>query len=921
MTTLTAASPTIGGGAIAAGPGPTFTAAPSAGITPGDFFRVIRQRMLMVMLLGSLFAGLFVAAVIYWYVRYPGYAASALVKVTSVKPQDTLDPLNHGDTFDYKEIEREIQNQVHLLTSSTVLDDSLKNPTLRRTSWYAEAKQEAESRGENERDLLKDKLAVSPIRDSNLIHVSAVWRVPTEVDIIVNTVVGEYVKLVNQRARDSMGRRMDELRGELERSQKLFEEKKTEIENFIRGADIGSLGQEIDLEVGELTAYKTSLELTVSNLRAIKNQMESMQPRDVPIDEEMQQLLQQDPGIFQLEREAREAERYRDMQRRRFMENHAMAKVADAAYQVAQEKLSIARAQKIVQFQQRRIEEAVRNYERANTALIEIKDKLNLAHERQRDKDKKLARYESLLEERDLLRANYERMLTKQNELERILRLEHTVRIDVQSPAVPPKRVSSPNLKMFLPLAVIAGFGMSIGLAFLLDLTDKSVRTPRDVSRAHLPVLGTIPTTDDDEVDIERVETACLDAPHSVIAEAFRNLRANLFFSAPAEQQGVILVTSPSGGNGKTSVATNLAISIALSGRRVLLIDANLRRPSLPALFPMIPGEGLSNILIGQGQLRDYLCESQVPGLDLLGPGPLPPNPAELLGSSYLRDVIVDARSRYDQVVFDGPPALLVSDAMVLAGAVDGCLLVCQYRRTSRGALQRTRHNLDAINARIFGAVLNGVESRRGGYFRKQYREYYEYQELNDDQPERPALDMSAGVQPHTPRHGDGGPGGGRAISLYGRSTDGGIDDAMSDFEDDPTSGQESTIVVEVQPTAATTQQDEAADTALSPQAPAVDSGPGLDLGSLPDLSDLDNLNFRVDLDLDAPSSASDAPPASGGSARPSARDSGHEDDALDLDALADELEEIEGDEFRIDDRFDLGEDDVSEEDDPEQTR
>jgi capsular exopolysaccharide synthesis family protein len=242
-------------------------------------------------------------------------------------------------------------------------------------------------------------------------------------------------------------------------------------------------------------------------------------------------------------------------------------------------------------------------------------------------------------------------------------------------------------------------------------------------------VLGTIPTVDDDEVEIERVETASIDAPHSITAEAFRNLRANLFFSAPAEQQGVVLVTSPSGGNGKTVVASNLAISIALSGRRVLLIDANFRRPGLARVFPNVRPEGLSNILIGQNRLADLAVSTNVPGLDVLGSGPTPPNPAELLGSSYLRDVIVDARSQYDQVIIDGPPVLLVSDAMVLAGAVDGVLMVCQYRSTSRGAFQRTQSQLEAMNARVFGAVLNMVETRAGGYFRKIYREFYEYQE------------------------------------------------------------------------------------------------------------------------------------------------------------------------------------------------
>jgi len=438
-----------------------------------------------------------------------------------------------------------------------------------------------------------------------------------------------------------------------------------------------------------------------------------------------------------------------------------------------------------------------------------------------------------------MLRFQYENLVEQKNLLNRTLNWEQTVQIQVQSAAVQPLRISSPVLELWIPAGSLLALAISVGIALLIELTDKSVRTPRDMIRSQLPVLGTIPTTDDDEVEIDRVETACLDAPHSIVSEAFRNLRANLFFSAPAEQQGVILVTSPSGGNGKTTIATNLAISIALSGRRVLLVDANFRRAALPQIFPGMKSDGLSNILIGQGFLKDYVTETRVPGLDVLGAGPIPPNPAELLGSSYLRDVVVDARSRYDQVIFDGPPVLLVSDAMVLAGAVDGCLLVCQYRETSRGALQRTQTNLEAINARIFGAVLNAVQTRAGGYFRKIYRDYYEYQEADEDQgaTPRPQLDAAQAAAEKDPA------------------------------EDPPKSPPGGTAVAALDADAAGTED--------SPSSPAdIGAVDDLDIAKTPDLGE------------------------AGGSTSDLA--------AADLDS---DLTDLDSDDFKIDDEFDLGDD------------
>ncbi|MCB9853960.1 MAG: polysaccharide biosynthesis tyrosine autokinase [Phycisphaerales bacterium] len=924
MTTLTAATPTFGEGMALAGP-PSASAQMPAGFTPADLWRVLRQRMLFIILIGSFFSAIGISGVLYWYIKHPGYSAAALIKVTSLNMRDPT-AQTYEEHIDAQAIQREIQNQVLMVTGSSVMENALLNPGLRDTTWYREADAEAKRKNENVRDLLADIVSVSAIRDSNIIRVSATWRIPAEVPKIVNIVVKEYLDVVNKRSSSEIQIQMQEMSKEFEIAQRALDAKSKEIQDYIQNSQYGSLGGQIDMKVAELTAHVTDLELMVDQLRSVWEEQKSLTPDQVPIDQQMQELLKLDPQIQRLEYQLQESRRNLDLVGERFMENHAMYKSAKAGYDTAFQNLESAKAQRIVDLQRRRLEESKRNYTRASEMLVQAKDKLSRAMSQQRDKDNKLAILDGLLNEQKLLTNQFQLLQEKKNRLEIQLRQDKKVRIDAVDNAVIPKRISSPNLTMYLPASVLFGYGLSIALAFLLDVTDKSVRTPRDVSRTQLPVLGTIPSTDDDEVVFERVETACLDAPHSIVAEAFRSLRANLFFSAPAEQQGVILVTSPSGDNGKTTVATNLAISIALSGRRVLLVDANFRRAALPAIFPNMKQEGLSNILIGQGQLRDYVAPSHVPGLDVLGAGPIPPNPAELLGSSYLRDVIVDARARYDQVIFDGPPVLLVSDAMVLAGAVDGCLLICEYRKTSRGALQRSRSNLEAINARIFGAVLNKVEGRRGGYFRKSYREFYAYQEPDEDAIARPKLDIAAvagattaadEAEHYAPdsyesdRGSDDYPHGGSPANagIDAADTDE-VVEGLDELEDEPplaaTEAPETTAAAPM-PRVPTMKPP-----VPSPEVPEVDLGSDLDLGNLPDLSDLDKLDIRGDLDIETPP----APQARRSGESPI--DTGRSDEeALDLENLADELEELEGDDFRIDDRYDLG-DDALEDDEPD---
>ncbi len=597
-----------------------------------------------------------------------------------------------------------------------------------------------------------------PIRDSNYLRVAASWKQPKEVPIIVNTVVDKYIAHMNEVQKASIRDIDDQLDEELATANRLYQAKQDEITALIEGEDFSIVANPGPSErLLTLQALVTELEVELVGRKALWEQLQSIKPEEVPITADLQALLDNDPVIVRLQASVEEVEQSLRTTLDRFGENHTMVKQLRASRDSIADRLAEERAVKVVRYQNEQVDQARRGFLEAQEQLLKLKDKLAEAQSEQRDRDRKYNNYVRLLEERDQLKLQLENLQLQKANSDMVLRGKRITQIEVRARAVEPLRRSSPNWLIWLPGGAFLGLAVSVGLAFLLEIADKSVRTPRDVSP--ISVLGMIPTSDDDEIEIDRPETACVDAPHSIFAEAFRNLRANLFFSAPAEQQGVLLITSPSGGNGKTTVATNLAISIALSGRRVLLIDANFRRAALPRIFSNMTEDGLSNILIGQGRLADLVTTTSVPGLDVLSAGPIPPNPAELLGGSYLRDLVVDARSQYDQVIIDGPPVLLVSDAMVLAGAVDGVLLVCQYRVTSRGALQRARTQLDAMNARLFGAVMNEVQTRAGGYFRKVYREFYEYHELDEEeegQLPRRRLDLhAAGVAGEVPPPAD----------------------------------------------------------------------------------------------------------------------------------------------------------------------
>jgi len=262
-----------------------------------------------------------------------------------------------------------------------------------------------------------------------------------------------------------------------------------------------------------------------------------------------------------------------------------------------------------------------------------------------------------------------------------------------------------------------------------LEFLNQSIRTAQDIER-HMDIatLGTIPDVDDEEVKIPQVETAVLDEPQSMVAEAFRRIRTNLQFSAPADRQKSIVVTSSSPDDGKTTVACNLALAASLGGKRILLIDANFRRPKLQQFFKQTPAEGLSNILVSEGSLDSLIVHSGVPNLDVLGCGPIPPNPVELLSGESFKTLIEKVTAAYDQVIIDTAPVLHASDAVVIATVVDGVVLTIRANQNSRGVARRALSLLSDVNAQIFGAVLNAARVTRGGYFREQLRSFYDYQ-------------------------------------------------------------------------------------------------------------------------------------------------------------------------------------------------
>ena len=206
-------------------------------------------------------------------------------------------------------------------------------------------------------------------------------------------------------------------------------------------------------------------------------------------------------------------------------------------------------------------------------------------------------------------------------------------------------------------------------------------------------------------------------SPHSPIAEQYKTIRTNLQFSSVDGDLKSILLTSAGPSEGKSSTTANLAIVFAQQGKRVLLIDADMRKPTLHYTFRLDNRKGLSSVLVGEATLEEAVTPSEVPGLELLSCGPLPPNPSELLGSKSMEALHVEATSQYDLVIFDTPPVLAVTDAQILANMCDGAIMVVRSNQTEYEEAIKAKELLTVGKAKLLGAVLNDRVMKKGQYY------------------------------------------------------------------------------------------------------------------------------------------------------------------------------------------------------------
>ncbi len=614
--------------------------------------------------------------------------------------------------------------QAEMLRSMPVLSKLLDNPEIVGARTFADTS--------NLMEAIRRGLDVNVGADQ-LIYVSFDSPYPQESARVVNTIIEGYVEFSNEQKRSSAAEVLRILQREKEKQDKELSVRLKKLTDYRIASGELALGTgKGNVLLDQLTASSealSQLQLKLVEARELFNAAQSMsndpdqlrafvesqrskgvfvtgQSEDQKLRAELDELR---VAQFQMERQLGPEHAFLNSFRQRVAVLEARLAQADKKYVANQ----LAVAEQYYLAVQRQAEDLARTVD-------------NLRNEA-KGLNSQLAEYELLRSEYDQTRSMVDILNSRIKELN-ITENAGAMNVMVLEVARPTDDPFSPNPSKIMKFAVTFGLILGVCAALGLEFLDDRIRSVEQVTAAvALPVLGVVPDTAGTAQDRQQAGRLVELSPHSSASEIYRTIRTGIFFSSPEGKTKVILITSPSPGDGKTTVASNLALALAQSGQRTLLLDADFRKPRIHAVFGMDNEHGLSSAVALQEPVEQLVKPGPIEDLWVIPSGPVPPNPAELLNSGRFKTLLATLSGQYDHIVIDSPPVLPVTDARILGADADLVVVVLRAEKSRRKSARHAVEAMQGVGAKILGVVINGAPRRGGnyGYYDQPYDGYY----------------------------------------------------------------------------------------------------------------------------------------------------------------------------------------------------
>jgi len=722
-----------------------------------DYLRVILKRRWTII---TVFAVIVITVAIHTYTATPIYLATTRLVIEKENPnvvsiEEVMAVDSSGTDYyqtQYKIIEsravaRQVIRRLHLKESEEFFpqpkDDLISNlkRSLKETLTYwkdsiksllhTDTQETAQSAADYDPDSLLvsafiNRIEVSPIRNSRLLDLSFEARDPVLATKIVNTLARAYIDQNLEIKLKAVQDAVKWLHQRIEVERKKVEEAE---QALLKYKEKYGIITDFTSDTEQVTAQKLAqLNAQVVDAESIRVEAETRYRQALSL-QGSPDMLDSIPEVLnnELIREIKkmEVDLYKRMSElsKKYGRKHPQMVAIEAELKTLEKRK---------QTEINRVINSLRNSYRVALAKEEsLKAALAKQKKESLDLNQKAIQYSVLNREVESARDMYDLLIKrfKETTLTEDMRTGNIRVIDrAEVPLYPVK----PKKKLNLLLAVIVGLVAGTGLAFFFEYLDNTIKIPEDLKQhLKIPYLGPTPLIEakgrsQNGGDRSR-ELVCLTAPKSTASESYRGIRTNILFSSAGSAPQVVLVTSPGPREGKTITTANLAIAMAQSGTRVVIIDCDLRRPKIHNLFDVPRDRGVTNLLVGNDGMERSIIHSQVPNLDVVPCGPLPPNPSEMLGSDRMEALLKALRKRYDRILIDSPPITAVTDAVILSKYVDGVVVVIRAGDTVREVAKNSLNQLQAVGAHILGGVLNAVDIGKDKYYYYYYYQYYNY--------------------------------------------------------------------------------------------------------------------------------------------------------------------------------------------------
>ncbi len=716
--------------AVPSGTSSAAAAGPAFQMSMGDVWRVLRANLWLIVLLSGAAAagGYFFNG--YLAKHYSAYSTYGLIRIRAIQQAD---PLRGTVGMGGADLEIMQRTQSAIIKSDSLIDDVLMEPdsALRGTAWWRVV---CNGNPQVAHQLMSEHLSVEPEPGSELIKVSMQAPNKEDLPVLVTSIVNRAItnqKNDNRNKTDADRKRIADLKDRNDAALHSVNIRVRELADELArdGGDTRGIINSKDVELSREIERQINLQnekVTADNAyNALKSQMDRGE-----IPGKIQAMVDQDRDVI-ADKEAINAITLElQIEGGAAGAQHPGVVNLQTRKELYQNKLKDDSAEKAGQYSKTMLDED--DATRSTTSQLLDVSNAQVASLKQSIADlaNKYANYMSLRDDQNVYRdfaKQYEKALS---DIDTQMSMADFGSLAWAERPLEPNVPSFPKLTNTMAGCILSGLALSLAIAFLREVTDTTVRSPRDIVRVgQMTLLGMVShEADDPQSSGARLPLVIFEAPQSIMAEQLRQVRTRLQHAASLDTTRSILVTSPGPGDGKSTMAVNLAAGLALNGRRILLIDANFRRPELHRIFGVGNEVGFSDALNDVNAFASAVRETTVPNLSVMPSGAKPGNSTELLESQLLLDVIERALEEYDHVIFDSGPMLFVSESVALAPRVDGVVTVVRARSSSRGVLTRMREGLRQVKAEHLGVILNGVRSQAGGYYGRSIKTYYEYQ-------------------------------------------------------------------------------------------------------------------------------------------------------------------------------------------------